>query len=53
MDLLDHGGGGDPPCLDATPDTLPAGAALPLAPPHLPRDRGTDQLVREVRLCPK
>ena len=29
------------------PDTLSAGAALPLAPPHLP------QLLRVVRLCPK
>ena len=27
---------------DITPDTLPAGATLPLAPPHLPRGRGTD-----------
>ena len=40
-------------CPDITPDTLPAGATLPLAPPHLPRGRGTDQLLREVRLCPK
>ena len=40
-------------CPDITPDTLPAGATLPLAPPHLPRGRGRDQLLREVRLCPK
>ena len=40
-------------CLDITVDSLPAGAALPLAPPHLPRGTGTDQLLREVRLCPK
>ena len=40
-------------CLDITPDSLPAGAALSLAPSHLPRGRGTDQLLREVRLCPK
>ena len=40
-------------CPDITPDTLPAGATLPLAPPHLPRGRGTDQLLREVCLCPK
>ena len=40
-------------CPDITPDILPAGATLPLAPPHLPRGKGTDQLLREVRLCPK
>ena len=45
-------------CPDITPDSLPAGATLPLAPSHLPRGRGTDQLwidqlLREVRLCPK
>ena len=40
-------------CPDITPDTLPAGATLPLAPPHLPRGRGTDQLLQEGRLCPK
>ena len=40
-------------CPDITPDTLPAGATLLLAPRHLPRGRGTDQLLREVRLCPK
>ena len=40
-------------CPDITPDTLPAGATLPVAPPHLPLGRGTDQLLREVRLCPK
>ena len=40
-------------CPDITPDTLPARATLALAPPHLPRGRGTDQLLREVRLCPK
>ena len=27
-------------CPDITPDTLPAGATLPLAPPHLPRGKG-------------
>ena len=40
-------------CPDITPDSLPTGAALPLASPHLPRGRGTDQLLREVRLCTK
>ena len=40
-------------CPDITPDSLPAGATLPLAPPNLPRGRGTDQLLREVLLCPK
>ena len=40
-------------CPEFAPDTLPAGAALPLAPSHLPRGRGADQLLREVRLCPK
>ena len=40
-------------CPDITPDSLPAGAALPLAPPHFPRGRGTDKLLREVRLGPK
>ena len=40
-------------CPDITPDSLPAGATLLLAPPHLPRGRGTDQLLLEVRLCPK
>ena len=40
-------------CPDITLGTLPAGAILPLAPPHLLRGRGTDQLLREVRLCPK
>ena len=40
-------------CPDITPDTLPAGATLPLASPHLPRGRGTDELLRVVRLCPK
>ena len=29
-------------CPDITPDSLPAGAALPLTLPHLPRSRGTD-----------
>ena len=38
---------------DIAPDSLPAGAALTLAPPHLPRGRRADQLFREVRLCPK
>ena len=38
---------------DVTPDSLLAGATLPLAPSHLPRGRGTDQLLREVRLRPK
>ena len=40
-------------CLGIAPDSLPAEAALPLAPPHLPRGRGTDQLLCEVCLCPK
>ena len=40
-------------CPDITTDSLPAGATLPLAPSHLPRGTGTDQLLREVRLCPK
>ena len=40
-------------CPDIIPDSLPAVATLPQAPPHLPRGRGTDQLLREVRLCPK
>ena len=40
-------------CPDITPDSLPAGAALLLAPSHLRRGRGTNQLLREVRLCPK
>ena len=40
-------------CPDIAPDTLLAGATLPVAPPHLPRSKGTDQLLREVRLCPK
>ena len=40
-------------CLDITPDSLPAGPTLPLAPSHLARGRGTDQQLREVRLCPK
>ena len=40
-------------CPDIILDTLPAGATPPLAPPHLPRGRGTDQLLREVRICPK
>ena len=40
-------------CPDITPDSLPTGATLPLAPPHLPRGRSTDQLLWEVRLCPK
>ena len=29
------------------------GAAQQLAPPHLPRGMRTDQLLRDVRLCPK
>ena len=40
-------------CPDITPDTLPVGAILSLALPHLPRSRGTDGLLREVRLCSK
>ena len=40
-------------CLDIAPDSLPARAALPPAPPHLPRGRGTQQLLGEVRVCPK
>ena len=40
-------------CPDIALDSLPAGAALPLAPAHLPRGRGGDQLLREVCLCPK
>ena len=40
-------------CPDITPDSLPATATLPLAPPHLPRGGSADQLLREVRLCPK
>ena len=40
-------------CPDVAPDPLPAGAALPMAPPHLPRSRGTDQLLRDARLCAK
>ena len=32
-------------CPDITPDSLPARAMLPLPPPHLPRGRGTDQLL--------
>ena len=39
-------------CPDITPDSLPVGATLPQAPPHLPRGTGKDQLLREVRLCP-
>ena len=38
---------------ETTPDSLPAGATLPPAPFHLPCGRGTDQLLREVHLCPK
>ena len=38
---------------DVTPCSLPAAAELLLAPSHLPRGRGTDQLLKEVRLCPK
>ena len=38
---------------DIPPDSLPARAALPLAPPHLSRGRGTDHLLCEVHLCPK
>ena len=40
-------------CVDNPSDTLPAGVALPLVPPHLPRCRGTYHLLREVRPCPK
>ena len=40
-------------CPDITPDSLPDGATLTSAPPHLPCGWGTDQLLREVRLCPK
>ena len=40
-------------CPDISPDTFLAGATLPLAPPHLPRGGGTDQLLWEVRLCTK
>ena len=39
-------------CPDITPDTLPAGATLPLAPPHLPRGRGTDQLLGRCASAP-
>ena len=38
-------------CRDITPDSLLARAALTLLPPHLSWCRGTDQLLREVRLC--
>ena len=40
-------------CPDITPDSVPAGATLPVAPPHLPRGKGTDELLQEVRLYPK
>ena len=40
-------------CPDITPDSLPVGATLPLAPPHLPRGRVTNELLREVCLYPK
>ena len=40
-------------CPDITPNSLPGGAAFLLAPPHLPRGRGTDLLLREVRPYPK
>ena len=40
-------------CPDITPDSLPAGATLPMAPSHLPGGKGTDLLLQEVRLCPK
>ena len=39
-------------CPDVTPDTLP-GAALRLNLRHLPRGKGTNELLCEVRLCPK
>ena len=42
-----------PACPDITLDFLPAGATLPPAPSHLPRGRGADELLREVRLCPQ
>ena len=54
--FLDHNREGDSPrpsLPDITPDSLPTGNRLPLAPPHLPRGRGTHQLLRQVRLCPK
>ena len=42
-------------CPDISPDALSPGATLPLPPPppHLPRGRGTDHFLREVRLCAK
>ena len=40
-------------CPDVTPDTPPVGAALPLAPRHLPRGKGTDRLLLEPHRCLK
>ena len=40
-------------CTDIAPDSLPAGATFQLAPPHLPRGHGTDQVLREVCLFSK
>ena len=39
-------------CPDITPDSLPAGATLPLVPPHLPCGRGTDQLSERCASAP-
>ena len=40
-------------CPDLTPESVAADSPLPAAPSHLPRGRGTDRLLRTVRLCPK
>ena len=40
-------------CPDPTPELVAADSPLPAAPPHLPRGRGTDRLLRTVCLCPK
>ena len=42
-----------PLTLTLTTESLPDGAMLPPPAPHLPRGRGTDQLLREVRLYAK
>ena len=39
--------------LALAPGSFPAVAAVPLAPPHRPRGRGSNQLLCEVCLCPR
>ena len=56
LGFVHHCRGRNPPCPglpDPHPGLPPAWGHTPAGPPHLLRSTSTDQLLREVRLCPK